>query len=511
MCATKTTKSFTLSIANCSPGPFTAASIGRAASITCSSTPGSTCLSAMFQERFGRPTVSFHLGAELSSIDLRGAEPTLEILEGAERAANRIIFEDRPINVRYGTQEQLAEMGVRKEVDRTGILRAIEIEGADLQPCGGTHVRRTAQIGMLLVRRCTKMRQDWRVEFVCGARSERLARNDFRLIVRAAAESRVCARRPGRRCSSRRSERDANFKELRSLLQRLAESEAASALQSRRNWRIWPSARRSSVRRKYPSRFSRFLLDPTCEDGRRDRARWAEGQWSVDFLAAPVSRQRHERAARSARSNSFPAKAAAIAISRAGNSTTVRKSIELSNLRSEACKSNRKPAPAKPPRRIASIRKTELRRRCGIDLQIEQRQKVDRAKLPIDRRRPAKPRRNIEISAKQSGGSGNAARRLLSPARHRFASFGNVRRLSEPNISRATLQTAPLLLLILRSNRAAPDHVSRVAKRRVRRDPFPQHRQRRRVPIVAVNARPSSSSNSPRIASNGAKSKSCSL
>jgi alanyl-tRNA synthetase len=193
---------------------------------------GQHLLSAMFQERFGRPTVSFHLGAELSSIDIRGAEPTLEILEGAERAANRIIFEDRPINVRYGTQEQLAQMGVRKEVQRSGILRAIEIEGADLQPCGGTHVRRTAQIGMLLVRRCTKMRQDWRVEFACGARSERLARNDFRLIARAAANL-GCAPDDLADAAARVvAERDANFKELKSLLQRLAELEAASALQA---------------------------------------------------------------------------------------------------------------------------------------------------------------------------------------------------------------------------------------------------------------------------------------
>jgi alanyl-tRNA synthetase len=193
---------------------------------------GQHLLSAMFQERFGRPTVSFHLGAELSSIDLRGAEPTLEILEGAERAANRVIFEDRPINVRYGTQEQLAEMGVRKEVERTGILRAIEIEGADLQPCGGTHVRRTAQIGMLLVRRCTKMRQDWRVEFVCGARSERLARHDFHLIERTAAKLECATDDLADAAARVVAERDANFKEVRSLLQRLAELEAASALQA---------------------------------------------------------------------------------------------------------------------------------------------------------------------------------------------------------------------------------------------------------------------------------------
>jgi alanyl-tRNA synthetase len=193
---------------------------------------GQHLLSAMFQERFGLPTVSFHLGGELCSIDLRGPEPSAEILEGAERAANRIIFEDRPVNVRYGTADQLAQLGVRKEVDRKGILRAIEIEGADLQPCGGTHVKRTSQIGVALVRRCTKVRQDWRVEFVCGGRAERIARHDFQLL-REAAEKLSCAPEDILSAVSRAiTERDAKFKTLRALQQRLAESEAALALQS---------------------------------------------------------------------------------------------------------------------------------------------------------------------------------------------------------------------------------------------------------------------------------------
>lgn len=190
---------------------------------------GQHLLSAMFQERFGRPTVSFHLGADVSTIDLRGPEPNDEILEGAERAANRIIFEGRPVTVRYGTAEDLAELGVRKEVEREGILRAIEIEGADLQPCGGTHVERTGQIGTLLVRRCTKMRQDWRVEFVCGTRAERAARQDF-LQLRAAADKLTCAPEDLMAAVDRAvSERDANFKRMRALLQRLAEIEAAEA------------------------------------------------------------------------------------------------------------------------------------------------------------------------------------------------------------------------------------------------------------------------------------------
>ena len=191
---------------------------------------GQHLLSAIFAGRFSRPTVSFHLGADVSTIDLREAEPSEEILEGAERAANEIIFEDRTINVRYGTAEELAKLGVRKEVERQGILRAIEIEGADLQPCGGTHVQRTGQIGTLLVRRCTKMRQDWRVEFVCGGRAERAARQDFARL-RATAEKLNCAPEDLLAAAERAvTERDANFKRTRALLQRLAEFETAQAL-----------------------------------------------------------------------------------------------------------------------------------------------------------------------------------------------------------------------------------------------------------------------------------------
>jgi alanyl-tRNA synthetase len=185
---------------------------------------GQHLLSAMFQERFGLPTVSFHMGAELCTIDLRGPEPSSEVLYGAQRATNKIVCEDRPVNVRYGTADQLAQLGVRKEVEREGILRAIEIEAADLQPCGGTHVKSTGQIGPVLVRRVSKMRQDWRVEFACGSRAEKLATSDFQLL-REVAERLGCAPEDVRGAAEKvLSERDAHFKTLRATLQQLAVS-----------------------------------------------------------------------------------------------------------------------------------------------------------------------------------------------------------------------------------------------------------------------------------------------
>jgi len=188
---------------------------------------GQHLLSAMFQERFGLPTVSFHLGADLCTIDLRGDEPSWSHLLGAQRAANRAIFEDRAVNVRYGTAEQLSRLGIRKQVEREGLLRAIEIESADLQPCGGTHVKSSGQIGLILVRGLGKIRQDWRVEFACGGRAERLATDDLAR-QRALVGSLGCAVEDlPVSIEKLAAERDAHFKSLRSALQQLAEARAA--------------------------------------------------------------------------------------------------------------------------------------------------------------------------------------------------------------------------------------------------------------------------------------------
>lgn len=193
---------------------------------------GQHLLSAVFHTTFGLPTVSFHLGADICTIDLRANAPSEELLARAEREANKMVFEDRPVTVRYGTAEELARQGVRKEVERSGVLRAIDIAGMDLQPCGGTHVRSTGQIGMILVRRCAKVRQDWRVEFVCGARAERTARQDY-ATVRSAADKLNCAPAEVAATAERAlTERDAHFKALRAALARLAETDAALVMQT---------------------------------------------------------------------------------------------------------------------------------------------------------------------------------------------------------------------------------------------------------------------------------------
>ena len=143
-------------------------------------------LSAAFIELFGFQTVSFHLGKEISTIDLAAPDIVPRQLETAERRTNEIIFEDRPVVIRFGTAQELAESGIRKRVDREGILRAIEIEGFDRQPCGGTHLARTGQAGLILLRKLERTREHSRIEFVAGYRALTAARADFATLTQAA-------------------------------------------------------------------------------------------------------------------------------------------------------------------------------------------------------------------------------------------------------------------------------------------------------------------------------------
>ncbi len=148
---------------------------------------GQHLLSAAFIERCGFQTASFHLGKETSTIDLDTPGANAAQLESAERRVNEIILEDKPVVIRFGTAEELAEAGIRKTVERAGILRAIEVDGFDRQPCGGTHLERTGQAGLLLIRKLERRRDQCRVEFVCGYRALAAARNDFAVLTQAAS------------------------------------------------------------------------------------------------------------------------------------------------------------------------------------------------------------------------------------------------------------------------------------------------------------------------------------
>jgi alanyl-tRNA synthetase len=149
---------------------------------------GQHVLSAAFVSLFNMPTVSFHMADDYCSIDLDTPALTKAQIEEAERLANEIILENRPVEIRFVTRDEAGKLGLRKlppaERDQ---LRIIDIHDFDLSACGGTHVNRTGEIGCILLRKSEKVRQGYRVEFVAGQRAVATARRDYTVLTEAAA------------------------------------------------------------------------------------------------------------------------------------------------------------------------------------------------------------------------------------------------------------------------------------------------------------------------------------
>jgi alanyl-tRNA synthetase len=137
---------------------------------------GQHVLSAAFERRFHIRTVSFHLGADVSTIDLAREASAAEIA-AAEDDANRVVWEDRPVSIRYASAEEAAQLPLRKEPKRSGTLRLIDVADFDLSACGGTHVARTGAIGVIAVARWDRFKGGQRLEFVCGGRALRAYRS----------------------------------------------------------------------------------------------------------------------------------------------------------------------------------------------------------------------------------------------------------------------------------------------------------------------------------------------
>src|SRR6201993_159948 len=119
---------------------------------------GQHVLSAAFVRLFDMPTVSFHMGDDDCSIDLDTPALSAEQVEQAELLANQVVQENRPVEIKFVTQEEAQNLGLRKppRADKDE-LRLIDVHDFDLTACGGTHVRGTGQIGCILLRKVEKV------------------------------------------------------------------------------------------------------------------------------------------------------------------------------------------------------------------------------------------------------------------------------------------------------------------------------------------------------------------
>ncbi|HEV2348393.1 MAG TPA: DHHA1 domain-containing protein [Terriglobia bacterium] len=146
---------------------------------------GQHVLSAAFEKTGHSKTVSFHLGAEASSIDLDSDRLGRRQIEEGEDLANQIVFENREVKIFFRSAAEARLLDMRKPALREGDVRLVEVFDFDLSACGGTHVSRTGAVGLIAVRKVERMKALTRVEFVCGGRALAASRRDYQILSEA--------------------------------------------------------------------------------------------------------------------------------------------------------------------------------------------------------------------------------------------------------------------------------------------------------------------------------------
>lgn len=131
---------------------------------------GQHVLSAVFARALQAETVSVHLGGS-STLDLALSQLGPEDARRVEDAANQIVFDNRPVTVRFVSASEADHLGLRRPPRRSGTIRVVEVADCDRSACGGTHVRSTAEIGPLVLRRWERTKGQIRVEFLAGWRA----------------------------------------------------------------------------------------------------------------------------------------------------------------------------------------------------------------------------------------------------------------------------------------------------------------------------------------------------
>ncbi|PES97523.1 alanyl-tRNA editing protein [Bacillus cereus] len=131
-------------------------------------------LSAAFWDHFNIPTIGFHLGKETVTIDLETESLHAETVEKAVQIANKIVFENHPILIKWMNLEEAKTLPLRKEPTLTENIRVVIIENFDYNGCGGTHPRHTGEVGPIQVLSWERNKGGIRLTFIAGWRTLKL-------------------------------------------------------------------------------------------------------------------------------------------------------------------------------------------------------------------------------------------------------------------------------------------------------------------------------------------------
>lgn len=133
-------------------------------------------LTAVAADRFGWQTTAFHLGERVSDVELDVASidpEQLQMLEDAVAAEVRAACPVTAFRVSHEDYEQLEVRSRGLPAGHSGDVRLVEIEGIDLNTCGGTHCASTAELETVKLLGTESLRGGTRVFYLAGERLRR--------------------------------------------------------------------------------------------------------------------------------------------------------------------------------------------------------------------------------------------------------------------------------------------------------------------------------------------------
>lgn len=129
-------------------------------------------LSAALEKAANAVTVSVRMSLDTMTIDVNRAPLNDAELNKVETMANEVVTADRPVRCWFPASEEIPGLGLRKLPDVAGKLRVVDVgEGFDVTACGGTHVARTGEIGLIKIIRQEKFKGGARIEFKAAGRA----------------------------------------------------------------------------------------------------------------------------------------------------------------------------------------------------------------------------------------------------------------------------------------------------------------------------------------------------
>ena len=148
---------------------------------------GQHILSQAFFEILKGETVGFHLGPEVSTLEIGLPSVPDEALDRVEDRACAVVWEDLEVKTSFVPEERIGEVPLRRPPKKHGLLRVVEVSGYDYSACGGTHCRRSGEVGLIKIIGVERIRGRLRFTFVCGGRALADYRRKDREIHRLAA------------------------------------------------------------------------------------------------------------------------------------------------------------------------------------------------------------------------------------------------------------------------------------------------------------------------------------